>query len=224
MASLSLPGRVLAGHPRAFVALGVGLVIWVLLGVVAPGWPPTSRAITGWDAGALAFIVLALHLFVARPPAQMAAEAEAQEEGAWTIFWVMLLGTVFSFAALSGEFSDFKNTPGAERSLHIVLVAVTLMLSWLLTHFVFTFRYAHEWYDLDEQGQVKGGLDFPSDDQPDYLDFLYFSVVIGMTFQVSDVQITARRLRRLALLHGLLSFLFNTVIVALTVNIAAGLL
>ena len=224
MASLSLPRRVLAGHPRTFIALGVGLAAWVLLGVAAPAWPSVSRAITGWDAGASAFIVLALHLFVVRPPAQMAAEAEAQEEGEWTLFWVMLLGTVFSFAALSGEFSDLKNTPGVERGLHIALVAATLMLSWLLTHFVFAFRYAHEWYDLDERGQFKGGLAFPSDDQPDYIDFLYFSVVIGMTFQVSDVQITARRLRRIALLHGLISFLFNTVIVALTVNIAAGVL
>ena len=220
----SLPRRVLAGHPRTFIALAVGLAVWLLLGIAAPGWPAQSRAITGWDAGALAFIVLAVHLFAVRPPAQMAAEAEAQEEGEWTIFWVMLLGTVFSFAALSGEFAGLKDAPHVERSLRIALVAATLALSWSVTHVVFAFRYAHEWYDLDGQGRTKGGLDFPSDDQPDYIDFLYFSVVIGMTFQVSDVQITARRLRRLALLHGLLSFLFNTVIVALTVNIAAGLL
>ncbi len=224
MMAASLPGRVLAGHPRTFIALGVGLAVWALLGVAAPGWPAQSRAIAAWDAGALAFIVLAVHLFAIRPPAQMAAEAEAQEEGQWTIFSVMLLGTVFSYAALSSEFSGLKDLPHVERTLHIALVAATLTLSWLLTHVVFAFRYAHEWYDLDERGQTKGGLDFPSDDQPDYIDFLYFSVVIGMTFQVSDVQITARRLRRLALLHGMLSFLFNTVIVALTVNIAAGLL
>ncbi len=224
MASLALPGRVLAGHPRTFAALAIGLAVWAVIGAAAPGWPAQTRAIAGWDTGALAFIALALHLFAVRPPERMAAEAEAQEEGQWTLFWVMLLGTIFSFAALSGEFSGLKDLPRVERGLHVALVAATLMLSWLLTHFVFTFRYAHEWYDLDGHGQTKGGLDFPSDDQPDYIDFLYFSVVIGMTFQVSDVQITARRLRRLALLHGLLSFLFNTVIVALTVNIAAGML
>lgn len=224
MPTWSWPGRVLAGHPRTFMALAVGLAAWGLLGVAAPGWPAQSRAIAGWDAGASAFIALALHLFLVRPPEGMAAEAEAQQEGEWTIFSVTLLGTVFSFAALSSEFSNLKDTPGVERSLHVALVAATLMLSWLLTHIVFAFRYAHEWYDLDDGGRTKGGLDFPSDDQPDYIDFLYFSVVIGMTFQVSDVQITGRFLRRLALLHGLLSFLFNTVIVALTVNIAAGVL
>ncbi len=214
----------LAGHPRTFAALAIGLAAWLVLGGIAPGWPNQTRAIAGWDVGALAFLVLALHLFVTRAPAEMAAEAEAQEEGQWTIFWVMLLGTIFSFAALSGEFSGLKDLPRVERGLHVALVAATLILSWLLAHMVFAFRYAHEWYDLDGLGQTKGGLQFPSDDQPDYLDFLYFSIVIGMTFQVSDVQITARRLRRLALLHGLVSFLFNTVIVALTVNIAAGLL
>lgn len=224
MACLPLAARVLAGHSRTFIALAAGLAVWAAAGAAVPGWPGLTRAIVGWDAGALAFIALALHLFATRPPAQMAAEAEAQEDGEWTIFSVTLLGTIFSFAALSGEFANLKSAPDAERSLRIALVAATLILSWLLTHFVFALRYAHQWYDLDERGQTKGGLDFPSDDQPDYTDFFYFSVVIGMTFQVSDVQITARRLRRLALLHGLLSFLFNTVIVALTVNIAAGML
>jgi len=189
-----------------------------------PGWPSLTRSILGWDAGAAAFLALAAILFASRAPEQMAADAEAQEEGQWTVFWVMLLGTVFSFGALSGEFSGLKDMPGYERDLHVALVGATLLLSWLLAHTVFAFRYAHEWYDLDDQGKLKGGLQFPSDDQPDYFDFLYFSVVIGMTFQVSDVQITSRTLRRLALLHGLVSFLFNTVIVALTVNIAAGLM
>jgi len=89
---------------------------------------------------------------------------------------------------------------------------------------VFALRYAHEYNDRLPDGCIQGGLLFPGQSAPDYLDFLYFSAVIDVTFQVSDVQIEGRRLRRLALLHGLLSFLFNTVIVALTANIAAGLL
>ena len=216
--------NVVTGHPRAFAALAAGIGVWAVLTSARPAWPSLTRSILGWDAGAAFFLALAAILFASRAPEQMAAEAEAQEEGQWTVFWVMLLGTVFSFGALSGEFSGLKDMPDYERSLHIALVGATLLLSWLLAHTVFAFRYAHEWYDLDGQGKLKGGLQFPSDDQPDYFDFLYFSVVIGMTFQVSDVQITSRTLRRLALLHGLVSFLFNTVIVALTVNIAAGLM
>ncbi len=92
-----------------------------------------------------------------------------------------------------------------------------------MTHVTFAFRYAHEFYADDLGGpDVDRGLEFPGERQPDYLDFLYFALVLGMTFQVSDVQITSRKLRRVATLHGLLSFLFNTVIVAFTVNIAAG--
>lgn len=224
MPSMRLPRRVLAGHPRAIAALVASVAAWTAVSDAYPGWSARTRAIASWDIGAIVFLALAMHLFATRVPEQMAADAEQQEEGQWTIFWVMLLGTIFSFAALSGEFSGLKDLPSVERGLRVALVGSTLLLSWLLAHVVFVFRYAHEWYDRDEQGRLKGGLQFPSDDQPDYLDFLYFAVVIGMTFQVSDVQVTSRRLRRLALLHGLLSFLFNTVIVALTVNIAAGLL
>ena len=109
--------------------------------------------------------------------------------------------------------------------MDVALVASTLLASWLMTHVIFALRYAHEYYARDEGGpEVDRGLDFPGEKQPDYLDFMYFSLVLGMTFQVSDVQITSRKLRRVATLHGLISFLFNTVIVALTVNIAAGLL
>ena len=105
------------------------------------------------------------------------------------------------------------------RIAKVALVAVTLLLSWLISHVVFAFRYAHEFYSRDQGGPgVDGGLDFPEEKEPDYLDFLYFALVLGMTFQVSDVQITSRKLRRVATLHGLLSFLFNTVIVALTIN------
>lgn len=111
-----------------------------------------------------------------------------------------------------------------QKTLRIVLVVVTLFASWLMTHTSFALRYAHEYYSRDENGKdFDRGLEFPNEKRPDYLDFLYFALVLGMTFQVSDVQITARKMRRLATVHGLLSFLFNTIILALTVNIAAGL-
>ncbi len=117
-----------------------------------------------------------------------------------------------------------KELNGDQRTLRVVFVAATLILSWLLTHVVFALRYAHEWDAPRGDGHPREGLEFPGGQPPDYMDFLYFSLVLGMTFQVSDVQITARRLRRLATLHGLIGFLYNTVIIALTVNIAASLL
>ena len=157
----------------------------------------------------------------------MAADAAAQEEGEWTIFSLTVAAVTFSFAAMFGEFATPRRTcRRSSETCTLILVAVTLFVSWLMTHTTFAFRYAHEYY-ADRPGRRRistGGLEFPSEKRPDYLDFMYFSLVLGMTFQVSDVQITARKFRRLAAVHGLLSFLFNTIILALTVNIAAGLL
>lgn len=155
----------------------------------------------------------------------MPEDAERQEEGEWTIFGVTVAAVTASFVAILGEFSLLKDLPEPSKSLHVGLVAGTLFVSWLMTHTIFAYRYAHEYYERDDAtGKIICGLSFPNDAVPDYWDFFYFALVLGMTFQVSDVQITSRSLRRLATVHGLLGFLFNTVILALSVNIGASLL
>jgi uncharacterized membrane protein len=214
--------RVIRGRPRLFTGLAVMILAWPLL----PGaLSMTTHGILAWNIGVLAFLALSAQLFATASPDEMPAAAEAQQEGEWTIFWITLAVVIVSFVAVSSEFSAIKNTPSDKQGWQVALVAVTLFLSWLMTHVTFAFRYAHEFYARDAGGpDVDRGLDFPQEKEPDYLDFLYFALVIGMTFQVSDVQITSRKLRRVAALHGLLSFLFNTVIVAFTVNIAAGLM
>jgi uncharacterized membrane protein len=185
----------------------------------------TTRGLLAWDTGVLVYLALSMYLFLTEPIKRMPAHAEAQQEGEWTIFGLTLGVVVVSFVAVAGEFSAIKSMPEGWRGAEVGLVAVTLLVSWLMTHFSFAFRYAHEYYSYDDGGpDIDRGLEFPGETQPDYMDFLYFALVLGMTFQVSDVQITSRKLRRVASLHGLLSFLFNTVILALTVNIAAGLL
>ena len=124
----------------------------------------------------------------------------------------------------SGADALFSLFP-ANVEQHVLLLGTTVLASWLVTHTLFAFRYAHEYYADDAGGpDVDGGLEFPGGARPDYWDFVYFSAVLGMTFQVSDVQITSRKLRRLATVHGFLSFGFNTVILALAVNIGANLI
>lgn len=215
--------RVIRGRPRLFIGLLCGLI-------AAPLLPHhvshTTRAIVAWDIGVVVYLVLAAFLFTTERQSHMAEDAAAQEEGEWTIFWLTVAVAAFSFAAIVSMFANIsKDMPPAQRNLHVTLVAVTLFVSWLMTHTTFAFRYAHEYYEVEVDGVgIVGGLEFPGEKQPDYLDFMYFSLVLGMTFQVSDVQITARKFRRMAAVHGLLSFLFNTIILALTVNIAAGLL
>ena len=186
----------------------------------------TTRSILAWDTGVIVYLVSAAFLFTTERLDRMAEDAAAQEEGEWTVFWLTVAAVMFSFAAIVSEFANTgKDLPPLERNMRVALVAVTLFVSWLMTHTTFAFRYAHEYYEVADNGTgIAGGLEFPEEKRPDYLDFMYFSLVLGMTFQVSDVQITARKFRRLAAAHGLLSFLFNTIILALTVNLAAGLL
>lgn len=229
MSSLSLRG-IFIGHARLFLAIAIGLAALVAL---PHAWAGRPRIIAAWDIGSAAYLLLIAILFATSPPTTMQGNARAQEDGEWTLFFLVLAGATASFAAILGEFGSMKDASAALKSEKVLLVACTLVLSWLLTQAIFALRYAHEFYSKTPSGEagadgpageIDGGLEFPSENRPDYWDFLYFSIVLGMTFQVSDVQITARKLRRLATLHGLLGFLFNTVIIALTVNLASGLL
>jgi uncharacterized membrane protein len=217
--ALPLAVRIVRGRPRLFAAFFLGLVAAPLL-----PWsiPLPTRVVLGWDIAVAVFLTLSIEHFVRADHASIADDAARQEEGDWTLFALVLLGAAMSFVAIV-EFSGLSQRKG-QNALYLVLVTLTLAASWLMTNVTFAYRYAHEFYARDAAGGLARGLEFPGESNPDYLDFVYFAFVLGMTFQVSDVQITGRTLRRVATVHGLIGFLFNTVILALTVNIAAGLL
>ncbi len=222
MSTLSRLWSAVTGRKRFFLAMIPGFIAYWLL---PDALDTATRAIIAWNVFVTCFVAAAFHLFTVQSTRHMQADAAAQEEGEWTIFWITVGAVAASFAAIILEFSATKSMPAAERGLHVALVAFTLLASWLMTHTAFALRYAHEYYEVSlGRAEIDRGLEFPADDLPDYWDFFYFALVLGMTFQVSDVQITSRTLRRLATAHGLLGFLFNTVIIALTVNIGASLL
>lgn len=185
-----------------------------------------TRAVFAWDLGTSFLLAMFALMFLTEGDDRaIARNAAAQQEGEWTVFGFTLAAVTASFAALSSMLGIAKDMQGLQRKLYVGVVALTLLLSWLMTHALFALRYAHEYYEHKPgSGRLEAGLTFPGEQQPDYWDFVYFALVLGMTFQVSDVQITSRKMRRLAAAHGLIGFLFNTVIVALTVNIAATLL
>jgi uncharacterized membrane protein len=216
------PVRVAVGHFRTSISMVAGVLAYLLL---PDELGFTTRSVIAWDLAALMLLLLAAVLFSREgDDASMEENALQQQVGEWTMFWVTLAGVAFSFVALTTELAKAKEIHPFGRSLRVGLVVGTLLISWLTTHLIFAIRYAHEYYTTSRgAAKVDGGLVFPSDDTPDYWDFVYFSLVLGMTFQVSDVQITSRKLRRLATVHGFIGFLFNTIIVALTVNIAASL-
>ena len=217
--------RVIVGHRRLMGGAASSAVALLLLPATIS---PLTRTIVAWDIGCTAFLLLVAAMFSGERINHMADDAESQEEGEWTVVWLAVAAATASVAALVGDYAAAKDMPSSLHGLHVALVGATLLLSWLMMHVVFTLRYAHEYYarnPSDPSGRnIDGGLEFPGGAPPDYWDFLYFSLGIGMACQVSDVPITSRRLRRLATAHAFISFVFNAVILALSVNFGASLL
>ena len=215
-------GRIgqLDAHHRFFIALGVA----ALALLVVPRslyWP--TRAIVTWDVYCLSSIVMVWITIVSSNPSEVAKTAGLQDTGRRTIFVFVVVAAIVSVFAVAFELGTAKGLDKAHLTEHIIFSLLTVASSWVLVHTVFALRYAHNYYGLIGDEDAKHGLNFPDEDKPDYLDFAYFSFVIGMTSQVSDVTISARSLRRLALLHGLISFGFNAAILGLSINIISGL-
>ena len=179
-----------------------------------------------WDFFSLCILALVWIRIIHANPQSVSRSAKLQDSSQTAIFVFVVVSACASLLALAVLLHTAKDLSRAKLTEHILLSAVTVVSSWLLVHTVFALRYAHLFYRICRKDDAPhgSGLDFPGEKQPDYLDFAYFSFVIGMTSQVSDVQISSRLIRRLALVHGIVSFAFNVVIVALTINIISGLL
>lgn len=215
----------LDAHHKLYISLVIGS-----LGYLATigSLPAAVHVMVGWLAYALSTISLAWITILTSHPAEVKREAYAQDSSKKLVFMFVVAA---AFVSLFAIIMLLKSQGTQDKHSNITAIFLTLsciVSSWWLVHTVFTLRYAHLFYEgiVDTpQGQdVKPGLTFPGDEDPDYLDFTYFSFVLGMTFQVSDVEITSRRIRRLAFMHGVLSFAFNTVIVAFSINIISTLI
>ena len=210
-------GRMLAGT-------AVGLLSFAL---VPPGWGLLVRGVVGWVgfAGtALLLIGWAMRSADADDIRRVAASDDLPRTLALAF---VLAAAAVSLVAVVGLLGDAKALPaGNLRRLHLALGGAAVLLSWLLVHAVFTLRYAHTYYDADADGNDCGGLLFPAPapTEPNYLDFAYYAYVVGMTAQTADIGASSRPQRLTTLLHGLVAFLFNTVIVALTIGTVGGLL
>jgi uncharacterized membrane protein len=214
--------RPLRVRPRLLAAALTGVIVAVAL---PSAWAArdVTRLIIGWNAGAWVYLLLAGWMMVGAGPNQIQRRARDQDEGALAILGLVVLSALASLGAIVAELSVAKDFTGLARTAHIGLAVLTILASWAFTHVMFALHYAHEYYAATLKGQP-GGLVFPDTTEPDYLDFLYFSTVIGTSGQTADVALASRPMRRVGMLHCVLAFLFNTSLIALTINVASSLL
>jgi uncharacterized membrane protein len=212
-----------AARPRLVLAMVLGILLGFAVRRLA-GVHPVTSAILGWDTLCLAYAGSMLFSMAKASPDDMRARAAAEDEGRATILTMVLTAAVVAVVAVALELSLAKEAHGLERGLRIALAFATVAASWFTVHLIFALHYAHGYYDRDDAGAADAkGLLFPGGEAPDYWDFLHFGVIIGVASQTADIAISAKPLRRLCTVHALFSFAFNTVIVALTINLLAGL-
>jgi uncharacterized membrane protein len=213
----------LDAHHRVFAGCVLaGITLAVLHGRYSL---PTQLVVT-WNVFALTLIVLAWIVIATKDPYESRRNARLQDASATFLFVLIVSAATASLAAVGLLLGSAKDLAPGLLASHIGLSITAVGLGWTLVHTIFALRYAHFFFwDAREveRHAITGGLDFPGKESPCYMDFAYFSFVIGMTCQVSDVQISSSKMRRLALVHGLISFVFNTAILAMFVNIIAGL-
>jgi uncharacterized membrane protein len=213
-----LPYRVLRARRRLFLCVAIGMAVGAALCGLAT-WRPIRSVLIGWDVTVMLYLALALERMVRSEAGDIRRHAAEQDEGRLAMLILTVTAGLASLAVIVAELGAAEGRkPG-----QVILAGVTILLSWAFIHTIFALHYAHEFYGEDDA--MAGGLAFPGEDQePDYWDFAYFSFVIGMTSQVSDVGVTNKQIRRTVTAHGIVSFLFNVALLALTINVAAGAL
>lgn len=208
-------------RPRLFLAAGVSVLIALFLPHAIAGHLVT-RCLIAWNAGADLYILLATIMMLQSSEAQVRARAKEQDEGQWVILGLVAVSTIASLAAIAGELAVVRDLHGFARIEHVALAGLTVLSSWAFTQIMFALHYAHDYYSARSIRHTPGLL-FPGDEPPGYGDFFYFSAVIGTSGQTADVAFVSRAMRRTGTLHCILAYLFNTTVLALLINIGAGL-
>ncbi len=209
-------------RPKVFAAAVVGGAVLLALGPETD-WP--IRLCVAWVAGGATYLALALRVMWQYGTHDIRQRAAAQDDSAVVILCLILAAIAASFIAIAGVLSKAGTAGGSlEHPWLLALAAATIVTSWSVTQVAFALHYAHEFYAPSErQKDAESGLEFPHDDEPDYWDFVYFSTAIGATSQTSDTGIKSKSMRRLVTLHAIISFFFNTMVLALTINLASSL-
>ena len=216
-------------RPRLASGVAVGLVVGAGLTFIPNDLALSTRVILSWDAACLTVLGLVFEMMCGCGVTGIRARAAAQDEGQGFVLGLSLVSATVAVMAIGMELSLAKGEHGLQQTLRVLLAFATMAASWLFVHVIFALHYAHEYYapdpsetDVLDDG-LRGGLNFPGGQEPDYWDFFHFAVIIGVASQTADVEFTSRYQRHIGTIHGLVSFIFNTVVLALTINLLAGL-
>jgi len=222
-ATPTLPWIVRLSAPRR-LAIVLAIAI-ATLAALEPLVRLHMRLLLSWNVGAMTYLGLAWTTVSRADPLMTRVRAQSHDQNGYVIFVLVLTAASASFVAIGFLVGDLRSLPFEQRLIHLTLSITALLLSWLLIQTLFAFHYAR-WYYSREEGSTthRGGLRFPGDRDPDYLDFAYYAFVVGMTSQVSDVLVMTRQMRRLTLVHGVLAFIFNIAILAMSINIIGGVI
>lgn len=215
-----MPIRIAKLHAKLLIAAAIGIIV----GMMTPGhWRIATQLLAGWNVGVAIYLILTQAMFVRCNIDHIRKRAWEQDEGAFAILWLTIVATIASLVAIVFELGGMKQAVPGDAVVQVVVATATILLSWAFIHTIFLIHYAHEYYGERRDGKI-GGLKFPGDAKPNYWDFLYFSLVIAMTSQVSDVAISSKAIRHVANMHGVLSFFLNLTVPALTVNMVSNLI
>ncbi|MGR6841918.1 DUF1345 domain-containing protein [Acinetobacter baumannii] len=215
-------GRSVQNRPHFFIALIFGVVVASLLAWLT-SWKWSTILLASWNGSISLYLLHVWKLMRSADHSQMQQQAKKQDESKWVIMLIVLLAITMSLVAILVQLSQLPSGH-YEKLGHVALALLTIISAWLFMHTVFALHYAHDFYMALSRNEENGGLDFPGTAHPTYPDFLYFSYIIGTSAQTADVSITNKHMRLLNLFHAVLSFGFNTTILAICINVAAGFL
>jgi uncharacterized membrane protein len=214
--------RFITNRPRLFFSFLVGVIAYFIIPSQL-ALHAVSKLIISWNIGAVLYLILAAHMIMFTSHQEMRQRAKRQNEGQYVVLTMVVFAAIISLVAIVLELGVVKELKGTLRSLHIILTIFTILSSWGFTQMMFALHYAHGFYAASDQ-KLNGGLLFPNESNPDYIDFLYFACIIGTSAQTADVSFTSQSMRKIGLIHSVLAFFFNTTLVALMINIASGLI
>jgi uncharacterized membrane protein len=213
-------------HPRLLISFAVGIAAFF---IQPDHWMLATRLLIAWNTGTWLYIIIASVFMLHASEHSIRTQALRGDESRYVVLILATLAAITSLAAIVVQLGSVRDAHGLMKALHIGLASSTILSAWTFIHLMFAQHYAHEYFierlhPHDTPSEAKGGLRFPGTEKPDFFDFLYFSFVIGVASQTADVEIWCKPIRRICLAHCILSFFFNTTILALTINIGAGLL